>query len=235
MKAIVNVLAVLLMLTLVANVQATTIIGGSTGDGDFEEAEPASGPLWYTAHSSWFNASGSEGINFSNDSQTGGSSQANSRAGMPFNDRHQVNGTGYTITAAGEVFSLSYDFGAGGGPAAWNGDEVMKAYLFTSTVAVDGNVTTADMTEVAADNYAINRAQDGQWTTRNVPVLYTSTAGDIGKTVYLGTVFDQGTGTTLFPRLDVVQLDVTVIPEPATLALVGIACLSLGLQRRKLS
>ncbi|QDT69075.1 hypothetical protein MalM25_20020 [Planctomycetes bacterium MalM25] len=204
--------------TAAAGVNAATIIGGATGDGDFESAG-GTGPALYTAHANWFNASGSEGINFSNTSQMGGSSQAGSRGGMPFNGRVQVNNTGHTIGAAGEVFSLSYDFGAGGALANWGGDETMRGFLFTAAAAVDGNLTTGDITEIAADSYDIDRANDGQWTTRSIPVLYTSTGADVGNTVYFGMEFVDAGGNTLFPRIDVVNLSVEagVIPEPSSL------------------
>lgn len=182
------------------------IIGGSVGDGDFEVASPASGPQLYTESPNWFNASGSEGINFTNDSQMGGSSQPGSRGGMPFNDRVQVNNTGHTVGSAGEVFDLSYDFGAGGAGANWNGDEAMRLFLFTTDDTVNGNLTTSDITIVAEEEYSINRAGDGQWTTREADGFYTATAGDVGKELFLGMVFEDASGATLFPRIDVIEL-----------------------------
>jgi hypothetical protein len=233
MNTITRTIACFAILVMCVNAQAATIIGGTTGDGDFEVPEPIAGAKFYTESPNWFNASGSEGINFTNDSQTGGSSQGGSRAGMPFNNRVQVNNTGHTISAAGEIFSLSYDFGAGGALAHWNGDETMRTFLFTATVPVNGDLTTADMTELGGDLYAIDRANDGQWTTRTVPVLYTSTAADAGKTVYFGMEFEDASGNTLFPRLDVVQLDVTAIPEPTSIAMLVAACLLGGNRLRR--
>lgn len=232
--------AMLAMLVFASVAPATTIIGGSTGDGDFEEPGTGSGPLTYNSHSNWFNAQGvapDEDINFSNTSQMGGSSQPNSRGGMPFQNRTQVNSTAYTIGAAGEVFSLSYDFGAGGGPANWNGggDETMRTFLFTAAAPVDGALTTADMTELGGDDYDIDRANDGQWTTRDVPVFYTSTAADVGQTVYFGMQFLNDSGNLLFPRIDVVNLEVTPVPEPTTLVgllgLVAASCVRGRLER----
>lgn len=219
-------------LMVAAGANATLIIGGTTGDGDFEAAG-GTGPALYTAHSNWFNASGSEGINFSNTNQMGGSSQANSRGGMPFNNRTQINNTGYTIGSTGEVFSLSYDFGAGGALANWNGDETMRAFLFTASAPVGGDLTTSDMTELGVDLYSVDRANDGQWTTREVETLYTSTAGDVGSTVYLGVEFQDVSGNTLFPRMDVVELNVAAIPEPSSLTALGILAAGLaGIGRR---
>lgn len=187
----------------------TTIIGGQVGNADFEATEPFSGPQWYSDTPNWFNASGSEGINFTNDSQTNGSSQASSRAGMPFQNRVQINDTGYVVQAEGEVFSLSYDFGAGGAVGNWDGNETMRTFLFTSVSGANGNTVGADMTELGSDSYQIDRANDGQWTSYSAANLYTTTAADVGQTVYFGMEFLDGSGPTLFPRIDVLVLQVT--------------------------
>ncbi|QDT69078.1 Arylsulfatase [Planctomycetes bacterium MalM25] len=181
------------------------IIGGTVGDGDFEQAG-GSGAKLYTESSNWFNASGSEGINFTNTSQTNGSSQAGSRAGMPFNNRVQVNNTGHTVGAEGEVFDISYDFGAGGNSANWTGDETMRLFLFTTNSTVDGNLTTGDITIVAEATYDIDRANDPQWTSHDTDGFYTATAGDVGKEFFLGMEFEDASGPSLFPRIDVVEL-----------------------------
>lgn len=193
-----------------------TIIDGATGDGDFEAPGAGSGSLNFTNHANWFNAGGTETINFSSTTQTNGSSQAGSRAAMPFQDRTQVNNTGHTVATAGETFSLTYDFGAGGALANWNGDETMRVFLFTSPVAVDGSLDTGDITEIASTSYAVDRANDGQWTTFSANNFYTTTAADIGKELFLGMVFEDLSGSTLFPRLDVLSLSATVQSTPST-------------------
>lgn len=232
-KSFFILLSVLLLGT--AHAGTMTIVGGTTGDGDFEAAGSAAGAAQYVASPDWFNAQGAETINFTNTTQMGGSSQPNSRGGMPFQNRTQVNGTGYTIASAGEVFCLSYDFGAGGGLLAWNGggDETLRTFLFTASIPVDGNLTTAEMTELGGDDYDIDRAGDGQWTTRSVPVFYTSTAADVGQTVYFGMQFLNDTGNDLFPRIDVVNLEVTPVPEPGTAAMLATMLVGLGMIRRK--
>lgn len=199
--------------------EETTVIGGAVGDGDFQHPGTGSGPLTYNSHPNWFNAQGTgsdEDFNFSNTSQMGGSTQSNSRGGMPFNNRTQVNNTGHTVMAAGEQFSIRYDFGAGGAQASWNGNETMRMFLFTANTAVDGEITLANMTELGADEYVVDRANDGQWTIRDVDAFYTSTAADVGKKVYLGMVFQDGGGDTLFPRIDVIELTVAGTGSPST-------------------
>ncbi|MGJ8724069.1 MAG: sulfatase-like hydrolase/transferase [Roseibacillus sp.] len=203
----------------------TTILGGATGNADFEASSPASGQVPYDSTNNWFNASGAETLNFTHDTQMNGSSQSASRGGMPFNNRAQVNDTGYTITAAGKVFTLSYDFGAGGGLAGWNGDEFLDAFLFTIAAGdtVDGDLVEGNFTETLVTNtYNVDRANDGQWTTHTAPTYYTTSAADVGKTVYLGIKFSHGTGNILYPRIDVIQLSVvTPTPPPSSTILGG--------------
>ncbi|MEQ8211573.1 MAG: sulfatase-like hydrolase/transferase [Lacipirellulaceae bacterium] len=190
----------------------TNVIQGATGNGDFEASEPATGPIPFDQTPNWHHANNTganEGINFTNDSQTGGSSQSNSRAGMPFQNRFQINDTGYTITSAGEVFDISYEFGAGGALGNWTGDEVMRTFLFTSSTTVDGDTVVGDLTELGEDIYAIDRANDPQWTTRTANGVYTTTAADIGKTIYFGMEFQDPSGPLLFPRIDLIDLQVT--------------------------
>lgn len=212
-----------------------SIIDGALGNGDFElNNGAATGAVWYSDTPNWYNASGSEGINFTNDSQMGGSSQGGSRGGMPFSNRVQINDTGYTVASAGQTFCIDYDFGAGGNAANWATNPLpnMETFVFTSTTGVNGNTTVADMTQFGGDNYTIDRANDGQWTTRGSSAIYTTTAGDVGNTFYLGMVFNGA--NNLFPRIDVVTLKVTdpvVVPEPSSLALLGL--MGLGLLRRR--
>jgi hypothetical protein len=219
-----------------------TVIGGSVGNGDFNAGGGGTngGAQTYAATPNWFNGQAAETVNFTNSSQMGGSTDPNNgtttRGGMPFNNRLQLNDTSYTVVEAGQVFSLSYDFGAGGGPAGWQGLEVMDTFIFSSTTAVDGNTVAGDITILGTDNYAIDRANDGQWTTRTVTNLYTTTAADVGNDLYFGMQFnDNGTGNALFPRIDIINLEVTDpvgVPEPSSLGLLGLIGV-VALARRK--
>lgn len=239
MNILTKALAVGAVLAFSTIAHADTVIGGSTGNGDFNAGGggTAGGAQSYENTANWFNAQGAETVNFTNSSQMGGSSDPNNgtttRGGMPFRDRVQVNDTGYTVLAEGQVFSLSYDFGAGGPLARWNGAETMRTFLFTTGVAVDGDLVEGDMTELGGDSYAIDRANDGQWTTHTVANLYTTTAADVGNTVFFGMEFLDGDNSDgdLFPRIDVVNLQVTAVPEPTAIGLLGVIGLA-GLARR---
>ena len=184
------------------------IIDGSLGDGDFEAAG-GSGTKTYNDHPNWFHAGGSGGEtnNFSDTTQMNGSSQSGSRGGLPFDNRVQINSTGYTITAAGEVFDVSYDFGAGGPAANWEDLETMRTFIFTSTTGSNINTVEGDMTILGMDEYDVILPSISQWNTHTGNAFYTTTAADIGKTVYFGMEFeDGGTGGSLFPRIDLIRL-----------------------------
>ena len=219
-----------------------TVIGGSVGNGDFNAGGGGTGggAQTYAATPNWFNGQAAETVNFTNSSQMGGSNDPNNgtttRGGMPFNNRLQINDTSYTVVEAGQVFSLSYDFGAGGGLAGWEGLEVMDTFIFSSTT-VDGNTVEADITRLGTDSYTIDRANDGQWTTRSVTNLYTTTAADVGSDLYFGMQFnDNGTGNSLFPRIDTVDLQVTDpvgVPEPSSLGLLGLIGVAAFARRRR--
>ena len=180
------------------------IVGGTIGNGDFEDGEPAAtGAVTYENTINWFNASGADTLNFTQDSQTSGSSQPDSRAGMPFQSRKQVNDTVHTVVATGEVFNLSYDFGRMGG--GWTGDEQMRTFLFTASAPVDADLTDASMTEFADVLYTFPTNEF--WTSFSTSAFYTTTASDVGQTFYLGMELLNPDLTNVFPRIDVVQWD----------------------------
>ncbi len=197
---------------------AETIIGGALGNGNFN-ATGASGTEVYAQTPLWFNAKGSESENFVFTNQTAGSTDSNpaTPAGFPFPGRVPVNSIGYLIAEAGEIFTLSFEFGAGGnGWDAANGlDEVLETFLFTVAPgdAVDGDLGTADFVETLG-LVSTRVTNNPQWKALSVSEFYTSTASDIGKTVYLGMEFKNPTGVNVFPRIDNVQLDVLPTPAP---------------------
>lgn len=197
--------------------QATTILGEGIGNGDFEAKEPdAVGPELYAATPNWHNAGypGStrtygENINFTIDTQTYGSPQSNSRAGMPFQWRKQVNDSGYVVPAAGITFDLSYAFGRTGGK--WNGDESFRTFIFTTTATVSGSFNQ-NGAEIVSVNYPI--PQDDIYTFFETNAFYTTTASDVGKTFYFGMEMINPDGenpdgtlnlnTVVYPRVDVI-------------------------------
>ncbi len=198
-----------------------TLIGGALGNGDFSAGGTTPATQTYLQTTNWFNSQGTgsdEDFNLTFDSQMGGSTDPNNgtvlRGAMVFNNRTTVNDTGYTVVSSAQVFSVSYDFGAGGNAGNWDGDETNRTFLFTTDQPVDGALTNASIVVLGEELYAVDRAADGQWTKHAETNLYTTTADDIGKTVYFGVEFTQGTGLNLFPRIDIIQLQVTVPAAP---------------------
>lgn len=196
--------------------QATTIIGPGIGNGDFEATEPdAAGPEMYVATPSWFNASSpGEGVNFTTDAQTYGSPQSGSRAGMPYRDRIQINGSGYTVTQAGISFDLSYAFGRTG--AQWGGEEVFRTFLFSTSDPVNGPFDESQITPFAVVDYDI--PMDGAvYSLVETNGFYTTTGADVGKTFYFGMVLLDTGEIPVYPRVDVIELtanDGIDTPEP---------------------
>lgn len=203
----------LLSMTGLAHAQLT-IIGGAAGNGDFNAVATPSGAHTYAQTPSWFNAQGSEAENATESTLMGGSTDPGpvDRGGIPIDGRTQVNSTGYTIADSNQQFSISYVFGAGGGLAEYSGS-AMSTWLFTVAPgdAVDADLTAGDMTELAGSRvtYTLGRASgDPQWTTFDRDFFYTTSAAEIGTTVYLGMEFDHPSGK-LNARIDVINLEVT--------------------------
>lgn len=208
--------------------QAEIIVGGpasnpaprtaTLGNGNFE-ADSGS-PLPYTSVTNWFNVSGADTINFGQTGGMGGSPEANSQGAFLFQQRISANSLGHAVTGAGEVFDIDFYGNRFGG--GYNDDESFLVYLFTSTTGVDADTVEGDITILDTTSFDVlsgweNYTQDG---------IYTTSAADIGQTVYLGMSVSNDTGNDVFPRVDVITWEVTV-PEPASLALVGVGALAM--------
>ncbi|MEX0321009.1 MAG: hypothetical protein AB3N63_02545 [Puniceicoccaceae bacterium] len=190
----------------------TIIIGGATGNGDFELTEPAglTGAQWYSATPDWVNLGGSEGINFAHDAGLAGhpdnaGAQVNFRGGFLFPTRPAANRTGYTIQAADEVISLIFDISRHGGGWSGTDNEYVKFFLFTASGDVNGDTVVGDISEIASSQYTIVSEPFWQIDITADP-MYTTTAQDIGKTVYLGVELITPNGNTVYPRIDNIEL-----------------------------
>ena len=49
---------------------------------------------------------------------------------------------------------------------------------------------------------------DGWWLSESADNVYVTTAGDVGKMIYLGLTLENNTGNSVFPRFDVVTMEV---------------------------
>ena len=207
MTALTRTMAGLVLMWLGSNLAAETItiLNGPLGNANFEASEPADGALTYADTPHWFHASGSEDTIFTTETQTAGSSVPNSRACIPAHERVQVNDVGYTVTSAGDVFSLEFDFGRTGDN--WDGDETYRAFLFTTSVPVDENIALSEITEVAALEYAV--PADTVWENGiQFNAFYVTTNAEVGQTLFLGMVLSNSAGEEVSPRLDEINLTI---------------------------
>lgn len=120
-------------------------------------------------------------------------------------------------------------FGAAGNYAT---DTTVTVHLFTTgTNTVTGTTEVSDITELATVDFTPFDPTAASFAITVGDDFYTSVAADVGSTVFMGiTLTDDG--NNVFPRIDVVSLSVTAVPEPTSLGLLGVIGL-VGLTRRK--
>lgn len=176
----------------------------SSGNGNFEANAPGS-PITFANVSHWFNLEGADAsTDFGTDNGMNGSPEAFSKGAFFDNGDMAANDTGYTIVAAGETFDINFSIHKWGGN--YTGDEVLDVILFTSAdpAGVDAGTSIGDITPLGSTSFNV----DATWSPESAASFYTTTVGDIGKTVYLGLEFDKGSGGTPRPRIDAVRLEV---------------------------
>jgi len=234
------VLAAILSVTAgAANAQLTIIGAGgsigvpSSGNGNFEAklgAVPGANSSWAIADMpNWHNLSGAETQTSGSNQGLVGSPEANSYGAYLFPTFVLGNDTGYTISAAGEKFDISFSLSKFGSAGNYNGDEAAVVTLFTSTTGVSDSTVIGDITVLGTTSFSVT----GAWVANSAPAFYTSTLADVGQTVYLGLTLSNPTSPDVFPRIDVVKLTVNQVPEPTTLALAALGAGALLLGRRR--
>ena len=246
MNTLTRVLALMAvaMLSSVSNADIA-IIGGadpSLGNGNFSlnptpdgsTNGPNTNNLWFEATPNWHNLGGTEDTTtFGTIQGTVGSSEPSSEGAFLSINNTAGNDTGYNVVSAGQTFSTSLEIGRFGGNAAYDTDTMIRAFLFTSTTGVDGNTVLGDITEFGSVSIAF---PDSGWATLSFTDLYTTVAGDIGNTFYLGVELIDPTSPNPFPRIDVVQFRVTdgaAIPEPTSAAFIGLGLTAMLVRRRR--
>ncbi len=175
----------------------------SSGNGNFENEAGQSGSLNLDEMAHWHNIQGPESQSCGVDQNMAGSPEANSRGAYLFPSFTIGNDTGYSITAAGEIFEVSLAVLPIGNSSNYNGDEFVVVNLFTSTTGVDADTVPADITILATTKFPLT-----DWATLSDSNFHTSTQDNISKTVYLGITLENPTGANVFPRVDVVKLEV---------------------------
>ncbi|MGJ8724097.1 MAG: hypothetical protein ACSHYB_06030 [Roseibacillus sp.] len=203
----ITTLSLLFALAATAEEETTKFISGSTGNGDFEASEPdAEGAQEWQDTPHWFHLNGVETTagNFTHDQGTLGSPQASSRAALAYKGPVTVNDTGYKVTKAGEVIDVSYAMGRFGN--GYDGDESLRVFLFTTEKAINGMLASADVIEVAEEKIAVQAPPAEVWNTYASKELYTTTADDVGKTLYFGFELENKSGEAVFPRVDLIEV-----------------------------
>lgn len=221
-----TIIAVFCVTVVTTNAQ-TIIIGAggsvgvaSSGNGNFESktgAVPAANTSWPTSEMpNWHNLSGAETQTCGSNQGIAGSPEANSYGAYLFPSFVVGNDTGYTIQAAGETFDVSLYLSKFGAAGNYDGDEAAVVTLFASTTGVTDNTVLADTTTLGSTTFPVT----GSWISNSATAFYTSTLADVGKTVYLGLTLANPTGSSVFPRIDVVKLvvnsSVVTNPPPVT-------------------
>ncbi len=206
-------------------------VGASSnlGNGDFQ-TETTTGTRTFAQISNWFNIFGAETVNFGQSNGTAGSPQSNSLGAQLSTGAYAANNTSYTIGAAGEVFKVNMYLGQFGAAATYATDTTVTIRLFTSATGVTDTTVSGDLTNLgslALTPFSPTAAFFGM----AGGTLYTSTAADIGKTVYMG-ISLADTDNNAFPRIDVVSLSVVQVPEPAAALLGSLGMLALLRRRR---
>lgn len=228
----------------------------TSGNGNFEAGGLPPGAGSYTATPNWHNLNEdtpNEPGNFTQTGGTQGSPESGGRAAFQFSNGSNpgffaANDTGYVVQAAGETFDISFWASKHGNAGQWAdpfppATDIEKWRFSLLTVDVPGplNVQTkrSETTELGAVEFVVPESDvpgetfpDENWRSYASTGWYTTTAADVGKTVYLGMEFLNESGPLVFPRVDIVQLDVNQIPEPTAAALAGLFGIGLLASRK---
>lgn len=194
------------------------------GNGDFQ-AQALTGAQPFSVIANWHNLDGLETVTFGQSTSNNGSPQSASLGAQLSGTTYPANDTPYTITSAGQVFSVNMYLGQVGTATLYGLDTTVTVNLFTSTTGVTDTTVPADITVLGSRVMNPFNPSSATFLMQGGTV-YTTVAGDIGKVVYMG-IKMVDTGNDAFPRLDVVSLSVaqqvltpaiTVVTKPSVIA-----------------
>ncbi len=203
---------------------ADIIIGGSTLNGNFNADTSTDDSRPFTETPFWENIG--TGTQDQEATRTTLPNTDGSRNAVLSHDEAKVFGmnTGYSILE-GDVFDIGYDWRDA---FNWNDatDQVQVSLFVTADDTIGG--TRTNLVQVLSGLSTTNNTYE----TVDQNGVYTAVAGDSAKILFVGidTISDDGGG---FGRLDDFTLEVTPIPEPSSVAFVGLMFGLVALRRRK--
>jgi hypothetical protein len=201
----------LLAATSLGHAQTTTLIGGTTRNGDFNTTTTlvdggsfAQTPFWENLGTGGDAAQATRSNLFYTDSSR--NAQLSNAA---TNTIIHAQSTEHTI-APGDVFNLSYVWRDA---ANWNAaTDKIRVTLFTTA----DNTLTGSASNLVVTTSALSAAV-GSWQPEALADIYTAVAGDSGKILFVK-IDTENDGTTGLTRLDNFLLTVTSIPLEPVLA-----------------
>ncbi|XAL99058.1 PEP-CTERM sorting domain-containing protein [Phycisphaeraceae bacterium D3-23] len=129
--------------------------------------------------------------------------------------------TGYTIQA-GDSFDMEFSWRDA---ANWDADDTMRLVLFYTA----DNTIGGTATDIATLDSG-GRVSTSTWETESASGVALSDAGAVGNTLFARLESNSAQGE--FSRVDNIYIDVSPVPEPGSLALLGLGGLTLLRRRR---
>jgi hypothetical protein len=219
-----QILALILCVAPLAMSHASVLIGGSVRNGDFNADTSDTDARSFADTPDWTNLAGNQATQAT---RSNVDVDGTRNAVLNLNDTRLFgNDTGYAMQA-GDAFSVRYEWRDA---ANWNDDlDQVQVALFTT----DDDSITGTRTDLVTDLSGLSTV-DSTYETVDHEAIYTAVPSDAGK--YLFVEFKglpgEGSDTSGFSRLDNFVLEVTLIPEPSSMALLGLGALALLRRRR---
>ena len=187
---------------------STTLIGGSTRNGNFDADTSSTDRRTFADTPNWYNLEGD---------QTRRATRTNRQAPSPGGFRNATvkldssrifgNETGHTLQS-GDVFNLSYMWRDGGN---WNDsvDRIRVQLFYTDNDQLTGTQT------IIATHHSDYSSSDDTWETVTVNQFYTASGGAVGKKLFVQFQGWPGNSSDTVGHARVDNFELVLVPEPA--------------------